>query len=118
MLSRARAIKLNCLECAGGSPREVTLCHLIDCPLWPFRFGYSVKDRRFEVRMLSAQKRYPDEFAEIREAIRQCPKNMPKSPKIEQMDALSENNAAEDTPDSLEGEEIDIDEFFSISRKK
>ena len=36
-LTRASAIKFNCLLCAGGSPSEVGLCHLEYCPLWPFR---------------------------------------------------------------------------------
>ena len=36
-MTRGRAIKLYCFECAGDNSYEVLLCHLYDCPLWPFR---------------------------------------------------------------------------------
>jgi hypothetical protein len=36
-MTRARAIKVNCLECAGDSSQEVLLCHIETCPLWPYR---------------------------------------------------------------------------------
>lgn len=119
MSSRARAIKLNCLECAGGSPREVTLCHLIDCPLWPFRFGYSIKDRRFEKRMLCARRRYPDECGKICEMIRDYQENMPKSPEFEQFITLFETNTAPDKQgNSSEEEELEIEKILGIFRKK
>ena len=34
-----RAIRAQCLECAGGSPNEVKLCRIERCPLWRYRFG-------------------------------------------------------------------------------
>jgi len=34
-----KAIRKNCLDCSGGSPKEVKLCHIEDCPLYQFRFG-------------------------------------------------------------------------------
>lgn len=34
-----RAIRQKCLECAGDQQSEVRLCHMDDCPLWPFRMG-------------------------------------------------------------------------------
>ena len=37
--SRAKAVKDKCLECSGGSPLEVTLCVVVQCPLWRFRTG-------------------------------------------------------------------------------
>jgi len=33
------AIRLKCLDCVCESPKEVELCHVTDCSLWPFRFG-------------------------------------------------------------------------------
>ena len=39
MKSRKKAIRDHCLICAGGSAKEVTLCCVIDCPLWEWRFG-------------------------------------------------------------------------------
>jgi hypothetical protein len=36
-LTRAKAIKLKCLDCSGGSKAEVRLCTVTDCPLYQFR---------------------------------------------------------------------------------
>ena len=36
--SPVKAIRKHCLECAGSS-KEVTLCPIQECPLYPFRFG-------------------------------------------------------------------------------
>ena len=38
MLTRARAARARCLDCAG-SAAQVRGCPLSDCPLWRFRFG-------------------------------------------------------------------------------
>ena len=38
-----RAICKHCLECLGGSRRDVAECGMADCPLYPFRFGKKVK---------------------------------------------------------------------------
>jgi len=38
-MTRDKAIRMKCLECAGDSALEVTLCHITDCHLWPFRIG-------------------------------------------------------------------------------
>lgn len=32
-----KAVRDKCLECSGGTPAEVALCELEDCPLFPFR---------------------------------------------------------------------------------
>ena len=34
-----KAIRLYCLECSGGSSKEVELCVMPHCALYPFRFG-------------------------------------------------------------------------------
>jgi hypothetical protein len=34
-----KAIRANCIICAGGSSHEVKLCTIPTCPLYPFRFG-------------------------------------------------------------------------------
>ena len=36
---RRAAIRLFCLECVGGSQREVIACTTQKCPLYPFRRG-------------------------------------------------------------------------------
>ncbi len=34
-----RAIRQNCIDCAGGARDEAKYCSALDCPLWPYRFG-------------------------------------------------------------------------------
>jgi len=63
-LNKSQAIKAKCLDC-GGSPKEVTLCHIVNCPLYPFRFGYSIRDKRFKKRMEAAKRNYPEEYKEM-----------------------------------------------------
>jgi len=64
-LNKSQAIRLNCLDCSGDSPKEVTICHIAHCPLWPFRFGYSTKDKRYKKRMGAAKRNYPEEYKEM-----------------------------------------------------
>ncbi|MBN1270900.1 MAG: hypothetical protein JXB26_01400 [Candidatus Aminicenantes bacterium] len=68
-MNKSQAIRKKCLECAGGSPKEVTLCPCINCTLWPYRFGHSMKDKRYEERMDKAKHKYPDEFQEVQRLI-------------------------------------------------
>lgn len=37
--SPLRAIREKCLDCCCGSQREVKICEVRGCALWPFRFG-------------------------------------------------------------------------------
>jgi len=39
-LTPIKAIRANCLECCCGSRKEVKMCHIINCPLWPYRLGH------------------------------------------------------------------------------
>ena len=34
-----KAIRLKCLDCSAGQPKEVRLCPAINCALWPYRMG-------------------------------------------------------------------------------
>jgi hypothetical protein len=38
-LSVLKSIKVYCFDCSGQSRKEVELCEMDDCPLFPFRFG-------------------------------------------------------------------------------
>ena len=38
-LTPLKAIRAKCLECSGGSPKEVRFCPAEDCSLFPFRLG-------------------------------------------------------------------------------
>lgn len=54
------AIKIKCLDCSCGSSKEVRLCPVSDCVLFPFRMGKnpfrkkSVEKRLPSVRQLEA----------------------------------------------------------------
>jgi hypothetical protein len=63
-MTRAKAIKQNCFECSGDSHKEVTLCCVPGCPLYPYRFGNSAASGAYKTRMRLAKKRYPEEYAE------------------------------------------------------
>jgi hypothetical protein len=60
--TKKAAIKDYCLECSGGTTSEVTLCSLVDCPLWGYRFGNTPAAKAFIVRMETAKSSKPDEF--------------------------------------------------------
>lgn len=34
-----KAIREKCIDCSGGSKKEVRLCWASNCPLYPFRMG-------------------------------------------------------------------------------
>jgi len=57
MISRVKAVRLKCLDCAG-SPKEVTLCHIFDCPLWSYRFGGHYKTNASLKRIAIAKNEY------------------------------------------------------------
>ena len=85
-MTKSEAIKCYCRDCAGDSPKEVALCHIVDCPLWPYRFGFSTRDKRYGVKMDSVRRRYPDEDEEVQRLIAEyremppiCPKRAQRS---------------------------------------
>ena len=57
--SRAKAVKDKCLDCSGGSPLEVTLCPIVQCPLWLFRIG-SNAGKSYLKRVCRAIRVHPD----------------------------------------------------------
>ena len=88
-MNKSQAIRLKCLEC-DGSPKEVTLCHIADCPLWSFRFGYSINDKRFTKRMEAAWRKYPEEYQEMLLLISEYAESMPNYHEYEQICAVLE----------------------------
>lgn len=38
-ISYSKAIRAKCLECCCGQVKEVALCEVKDCHLFPYRFG-------------------------------------------------------------------------------
>jgi hypothetical protein len=39
-IATSKCIRQKCRECSGNSWREVQLCLVFDCPLWPCRLGH------------------------------------------------------------------------------
>lgn len=39
-LTPLKAIRAKCKDCCGGQVREVTLCPVKKCTLWPYRMGH------------------------------------------------------------------------------
>jgi hypothetical protein len=81
------------MRCSGDSPKEVTLCHIADCHLWPYRFGFSINDKRFKKRMASARREYPAEFGEMLELVSEYLADMPNSLEKAQIRAFFEENS-------------------------
>jgi hypothetical protein len=38
-LSPIKSIRKHCIDCSGGSLKEVRLCPVKKCPLYPYRMG-------------------------------------------------------------------------------
>jgi hypothetical protein len=58
-MTASKSIRLKCLDCSGESPKEVTLCHITDCALWPRRMGTSaVATKRFK----DMKERSPEDY--------------------------------------------------------
>ncbi len=43
-LTPIKSIRQKCLDCSGGARKEVALCPVENCPLYPYRFGKRPKD--------------------------------------------------------------------------
>jgi len=39
LLTPIKSIRAKCLDCSGGSRKEVAECSIVDCPLHAYRFG-------------------------------------------------------------------------------
>ena len=52
--SPLKAVRAKCLDCSGGSAKEVRECDISTCALWPFRFG---KNPNRKPRKLTEQQR-------------------------------------------------------------
>ena len=42
-LTPLKSIRKHCLDCSGGSPKNVRECEIQDCPLFGFRFGKNAR---------------------------------------------------------------------------
>jgi len=84
-MNKSEAIRIKCLDCGGDSHKEVTLCPVIDCALWPYRFGYSFRDKRYANRMMLSKQNWPEEFKKLLNRVQEfitTPQNFPENTKI------------------------------------
>lgn len=44
VLRPLKAIRLHCLDCCCWQPKEVKMCTVEKCTLWPYRMGHRPKD--------------------------------------------------------------------------
>lgn len=49
-MTRAKAIRMKCLDCCCGQQAEVKSCHINTCALWRFRMGKEERDEQFKAR--------------------------------------------------------------------
>lgn len=42
-LTPLRAIRMKCMECAAGHPKQIRYCAITNCPLYMYRFGHNPK---------------------------------------------------------------------------
>lgn len=47
-ITRAKAIRLKCIDCCCGNTTEVRKCPATNCPLWRYRMGKEIKDENNE----------------------------------------------------------------------
>ena len=43
-ITRAKAIRLKCIDCCCGNTAEVRRCPSEHCPLWRYRMGKEIRD--------------------------------------------------------------------------
>lgn len=61
-MTKTKAIKLHCFDCACESNKEVTLCPVFDCPLWPFRTGNAAGSIAYKNRVQIALSNHGSEI--------------------------------------------------------
>lgn len=63
-LTRAKAIRLKCLDCCCGSTSEVALCTCNTCPLFPYRLGRKPKEEQELKAMANIENQYEKDKSE------------------------------------------------------
>ena len=43
-----KAIRKKCLDCSYWQPKEVRLCVVIDCPIYPYRLGHRPDEKTID----------------------------------------------------------------------
>lgn len=55
-LTPIKAIRAKCIDCCAGQPKEVRLCSIEKCPLYPYRMEHRPKDDNLTVEMENDEK--------------------------------------------------------------
>lgn len=59
-MTKMEAIRKKCLDCAGDSRIDVTLCYVFDCPLWEYRCGCLMRSKGYKSRLATAKRNHPE----------------------------------------------------------
>jgi hypothetical protein len=71
-MTKSKAIRQFCLDCAG-SAKDVVFCaapgakEIPLCPLWEYRLGSDLKSKSAQDTLAANIKRYPKDFAELKD---------------------------------------------------
>ncbi|OLR55601.1 hypothetical protein BHK98_05695 [Hornefia porci] len=49
VLTPIKAIRAYCIECSGGMTKEIKLCTVEKCPLYPYRMGNQFIEMLFKI---------------------------------------------------------------------
>lgn len=70
VLTPIKAIRAKCLDCSAGQKKEVRLCPVVDCSLYPYRMGKrptqgarKIQDREEKGKGIDAEKKKRAELA-------------------------------------------------------
>ena len=66
IMTKMEAIKRKCLDCAGGTRIDVTLCHVFSCPLWEYRCGCLTRSKPYKARLETAKRKHPEILEELK----------------------------------------------------
>jgi len=56
-----KAVRSKCIDCCAGSWKEVELCPVTQCALWPYRFGGRKRARKIVAEERRKQKKLEGE---------------------------------------------------------
>lgn len=60
-ITRAKAIRLKCLDCTCNQPAEIRRCPVTECALWRYRMG---KEENDELRPVRKNPQKSDEISD------------------------------------------------------
>jgi len=66
-----KAIRAKCMDCMCEQPKEIKLCPITDCSLYPFRFGKNpnIKREYTDEQRNAVRDRFHKKFPETKESI-------------------------------------------------